>query len=245
MPDKRLPRDGKKRRKQAKASGPTSDIRFARHPLFGNIPLVHHSTVGLGGKQYEWWQHDPNYEPPLPPGAVRGDVRKQVFCPAHHDPKYFYVDEDRQCIQCGKDFIFHAKEQKYWYEALKFNFSSIPIRCLQCRRERRSEHALREQIARAKADVRAKNPAGHIALARAIVEYHERTKQGNLNEAIAASRKAAALWPNSSEPYLWEGIAQALSGRRDKAQISLKTFLFKTPNAPLALRNKAHNYLKH
>ena len=141
MPGKRLPRDGKKRRKPQKGSI-ESKTRYARDPLFGNIPLIHHSNLGLDGKTYEWWQHDPDYEPPMPPNAVRGDVKKQNFCPAHHNPKYFYIDEDHECIQCGKHFIFNAKEQKYWYETLKFNFSSIPIRCLQCRRERRSEHAL-------------------------------------------------------------------------------------------------------
>jgi len=80
-----------------------------------------------------------------------------VFCTAHHDPKYFYVDETRKCIQCGSEFTFRAAEQKYWYETLKFNFSSVPVRCVQCRRQRRSEHALREQIAQAKSE-RAKFP---------------------------------------------------------------------------------------
>src|SRR4030095_14215073 len=115
------------------------------------------------GKVYEWWQYDPEYEPPLPRGAVRGNVFKQVFCPAHHTPKYFYVDEEQQCIQCGNSFVFNGTEQKYWYDTLKFNFSSIPIRCISCRRERRSEHALREQIARAKAEVGSKDHAPYLA----------------------------------------------------------------------------------
>lgn len=243
MPEKRFPRDGKQRRKPRRASS-QSEPRYARDPLFGNLPLIHHSNIGINGKTYEWWQYDPDFQPPLPQGAVRGDVRKQNYCPAHHTPKYFYVDEDRQCIQCGRDFIFQAQEQKYWYETLKFNFSSIPIRCLHCRRERRSDHALREQIARAKAEVRKMNPAGYIALARAIVEYHERTQQGNLDEAIAASRKAATLWPDSYEPNLWEGIAHALAGRRQKARSTLKTFLSTSTNVPLALRKKAEKYVE-
>lgn len=87
------------------------------------------------------------------------------------------------------------------------------------------------------------NPAGYIALARAIVEYHERTQQGNLDEAVAASRKAAALWPDSSEPSLWEGIAQARAGRPQKARAALRNFLSATAKVPLALRNKAEQYL--
>lgn len=243
MPEKRIPKDRRKK-KRKQHTNDESGSRFFRHARFGNIPLIHHSQVGSDGKLYEWWQYDPNYQPSMPRGAVRGDVRKQMYCAAHHLPKYFYVDEDRECIQCGRRFTFHAKEQKYWYETLKFNFSSIPIRCVECRRQRRSEQALREQIARAKAEVRKMNPAGYIALARAVVEYHERTGHGNLNEAIAAARKAAALWPTSSEPQLWEGVAHALAGRRQKAQTILNSFLSKSGSEPVALRTKAERYLK-
>jgi hypothetical protein len=160
---------------------------------------------------------------------VAGDVGKQVFCAAHHVPKYFYVDESRKCIQCGQMFVFRAAEQ-YWYETLKFNFSSLPVRCAACRRLRRSEHALREQIAAAKADVRQRpaDPAGHLSLARAIVHYHERTRQGDLDVAVAAARKAAALWPEAKEPSLWEGVAHARAGRLAKARRSLEQFLAST-----------------
>jgi hypothetical protein len=240
--EKRIPRERKKKKQKLQRS--ESESRFVRDPRFGNIPLIHHSNVGRDGKVYEWWQYDPDYQPPMPRSAVRGDVRKQAFCSACHLPKYFYLDEDRDCIQCGKRFTFRAEEQKYWYETLKFNFSSIPIRCVDCRRQRRSEHALREQIARAKAEVREMNPAGHLALARAIVEYYERTQQGNLDEAIAAARKAAALWPASSEPLLWAGIAHALAGRRQKAQTIISSFLSESPGGPAALRTKAEKYLK-
>ena len=236
------PRDGKKNRKSKarESRGP----KPAAHPLYGMIPFIHHKAVGQGGKVYEWWQPDPDYQPLLPRGAIRGDVKKQNYCAAHHTPKYFYLDESHTCIQCGNDFAFRAEEQKYWYETLKFNFSSIPIRCPQCRRARRSEHALREQIARAKADIRAKNPAGHIALARAIVEYHERTEHGDLSEAIGAARKAAELWPESVEPSLWEGIAHALSGRHDKARVTLTSFLSQARKVPGAWRTKAEKYLQ-
>ena len=242
MSSKRFPNDGKKRRKreQRTSAGPKPVL----HPLFGHIPFVRRQTIAADGKVYEWWQHDPDYQPLMPRGAIRGDVNKQIYCTAHHVPKYFYVDEERSCLQCGKKFVFRASEQKYWYETLKFNFSSVPVRCLQCRRERRSEHALREQIARAKADVRNNNPAGHIALARAIVEYHERTQQGDLDEAIAAARKAQALWPESVEPGLWEGIAHALAGRTKKARATLTSFISQSGKASVALKNKAEKYLQ-
>lgn len=243
MTDKRIPKDHKKKRRKSESVvvvGP----KPSRHPLFGSIPFVLRQMRDVAGKVYEWWQYDPHFRPSMPPGAVRGNVSKQVYCTAHHVPKYYYVDEEHTCIQCGKDFVFQAREQKFWYETLKFNFSSIPIRCVKCRRERRSEHALREQIGRARADVRMNNPAGYIALARAIVELHERTKHGDLNEAIAAARKAKVLWPDSIESSLWEGIAQALAGRNQKAKAALKSFVSHSTSTPIVLRNKAERYLQ-
>lgn len=201
--------------------------RLAQHPVYGKVRLVRETSTGPDGNVYEWWSYDPTYEPPLPAAAVRGDVSKQLFCSAHHVPKYFYVDENRQCLQCGRTFTFKAREQKYWYETLKFNFRSVPIRCVTCRQRRRSEHALREQIALAKRATSQSrtDPAAHLALARAIVEYHERTNEGGLDDAIAAARRAASLWPEAAEPALWEGLAHSMAGRPAKARNCLDRFL--------------------
>ncbi len=181
----------------------------------------------------------------LPLGAVPGDVSKQVFCPAHHEPKYFYLNEKRSCIQCGKAFVFRAAEQKFWYETLKFNFESIPIRCPRCRKLRRSERSLREQIGRARRDAKMhpNDPAPQLALSRALVEFHERTGQGRLPDAIAAARRAARLWPQSSEPLLWEGLAHAQSGRKNKALDCLKRFLAAPGNSHGSLLRIARDYL--
>ena len=201
--------------------------RVERHPLYGDIPLIRETLVARDGSVHESWRYDPTFKPKPPKGGVAGDVARQVFCSAHHVPKYFYVDEARKCIQCGQTFVFKAGEQKYWYETRKFNFGSVPVRCPACRRLRRSEHALREQIAAAKADVRRRptDPTAYLSLARSIVQYHERTQQGDLNVAIAAARKAAELWPDTSEPALWEGVAHARAGRPAKARTSLERFL--------------------
>lgn len=228
MTDTRYPRDrrGEPRRRRL-ARSPQPEQRFVRDRLYGDIPLVSVSTPGPGGKVHQWWYYDPDYTPPLPRGAVRGNVRNQVFCSACHVPKYFYVDEERKCVQCGENFTFRAAEQKYWYENLKFHFSSVPVRCLRCRRLRRSQHALREQIARARAHVReaGSDPAAHLALARALVEYHARTNQGDLTAAIASARRARRLWPEAPEPLYWEGMAQARARHSAKARESLLAFL--------------------
>jgi len=77
--------------------------RLAQHPVYGKVRLVRETSTGPDGNVYEWWSYDPTYEPPLPAAAVRGDVSKQLFCSAHHVPKYFYVDENRQ--------VFNAVER--------------------------------------------------------------------------------------------------------------------------------------
>jgi len=218
--------------------------RWARHELYGDVPLIRHSSVASNGKTYELWRYDPSFVPELPPGAVAGDVSKQVFY-EWYVPKYFYVNEARHCVQCGEQFTFTAKEQKYWYEVRKFNFRSIPIRCSKCRRLRRSEHALRQEIAHGRRAIEESpdDPSTHQALARAIVEYHERTGAGHLDDALAAARKARTLWPESPEPDLWEGIAQARAGRRKRAHECLSRFVKRARGRFSHFESKARPYL--
>jgi putative zinc ribbon protein len=201
-------REPRKRRREA-----GTDQRWIDHRLYGRVPLVLR-TYEYRGKRYEAWHCDPAFKPKRPRGAVEGDVTMQVFC-EHHVPKYFYVDEQRHCVQCGEEFTFSGREQKYWYEARKFHFQSVPVRCPACRRQRRSEHALREQVAIARRAVETdpRDGAAQLALAQALVELHERTGTGRLDQAIAAARKAARLWPRA--PGAADLEARARARRRD------------------------------
>jgi hypothetical protein len=197
------------------------------HELYGDIPLIQKQYKGSDGRQYELMEYDPDYSPPLPPGAVRGDVRRQEFCPACHVPRYFYLDQDKACVQCGNDFIFSAKEQKYWYETLKFNFNSIAIRCPRCRKARRTESGLRAQIAAAREALQSspEDPTHLLALAESITRYHQLTGEGDLNAAISAARKAHKVWPGASEPLFWEAVCHQEAHRRDKAAKLFREFV--------------------
>ncbi len=200
------------------------------HSLYGAIPLIRVQGVDQAGNPYEYNDYDPDFQPQLPPGAVRGDVRKQEFCRMCHMPKYFYVDQEKVCVQCGSLFIFSGAEQKHWYEVLKFHFDSVAIRCVSCRKKRRSDRALRQQLAAAKAALREKpdDVTSLLSVAESIVRYHQRTGQGNLNEAVAAARKATKIdpsWRGISDALFWEGWCHALAGRIEKTQHLFNQFI--------------------
>jgi len=221
-----------KRRKRAKRAESEELIRTVHDPLFGDIPLVPFTSTDANGREYQGFRYDPDYAPPLPKGAVRGDIRKQDFCSMCHMPRYFFVDIERVCVQCGERFVFSAREQKHWYETLKFHFDSTATRCLDCRRSRRSDRAVNQELVDAKntARKRPEDPAAQLALAEAIVRYFQRRKAGRLEEAIAASRKARRLLKGHpvrevAATLFWEGMSQALAGKSAKARELLEQFV--------------------
>jgi hypothetical protein len=214
-----------------------------RHPLFGDIPLLAVERLLPDGRTWKGWRHDPDYAPPLPRGAVRGDVRRQHFCPMCHVPRYFYLDQEKRCVQCGESFVFGALEQKFWYESLHFHFDSTAIRCGECRRRRRSVRALNERLARVRAALvdRPDDPALLLELAEAIVSLHERAGRGPLDDAVSAARRSRRLWPEAREALFWEGAAHAAAGRVGRASALLMEYL-ERPGDP-ALRRRARSYL--
>lgn len=226
-PPRRGARSGRKHSKRKAA--PKKAARVEKHPLYGEIPLVTVTYKDWQGRESSYVDYDRSWRPPVPHGAVAGNVQEQEFCPIRQVPKYFYVDEEKRCAQCGEDFVFSGKEQKFWYESLKFPFDSVAIRCPRCRRLRRSERALRQQIAAALACLEEKpDDVSHLlALAESTVRYHRLTGEGNLDRALAAARRSAKAWPESREPLFWEAACQAEAGRRAKAEELFARFLEK------------------
>jgi len=205
----------------------SNDVRLVSTSEYGEVRMLRRTGKSAAGQELSYWEYDPDFEPKLPKGAIRGDVRKQVFCPMCWDPKYYYVDIDKTCVQCGKEFIFSAKEQKYWYETLKFHFASEAIRCVACRRQRRSDRAIQEQLSRATALLRErpKDSVALVGLAEATVRYHERLGSGDLNKAISACRKAQKLSPVLVEAVFWEAMCQERAGRASKAKSLYERFV--------------------
>lgn len=63
--------------------------------------------------------------------AVEADLDRQVFSPV---PVLYYFDLKRECVGCGRRFLFFAEEQKHWYETLGFVLDADCVRCVDCRK---------------------------------------------------------------------------------------------------------------
>jgi hypothetical protein len=74
--------------------------------------------------------------------AQRANVKKQNYtvCPRH-----WYVNATFGCKNCGKEFVFSAIEQRFWYEDRNFWIDSTPKRCVTCRKTDRTKIALKKQ----------------------------------------------------------------------------------------------------
>lgn len=194
-----------------------------RHPLFGGIPLL--AGPGASGKPGPAFTYDPDYRPALPAGAVRGEPRRQLFC--CEVPRYFYVDADRICRDCGAPFVFSAREQKHWYETLGLRLDANAVRCLPCRRAFRRDKG----IARALADASRAlteaplHPPAVLAYARAAVAHAERFGHAPLDGAIAALRALRRHAPSAVAAIYLEGRCAEAAGRPSRAAASYEKFL--------------------
>ena len=92
---KRPSRSGKKKPKARQSQAASSEKRAAR-TRFGNVPLIPRRIELSEGRSYVHYEYDPSFQPKLPDGAVRGDIRKQLYCPLCHVPYYYYVDEEQE-----------------------------------------------------------------------------------------------------------------------------------------------------
>jgi len=202
-------------------AAPRPQRRTLRHALFGEVPIV---TGTAAGDPSRPWAFDPDYRPPLPAGAVRGDPRKQLFC--CDVPRYFYVDLERTCRSCGAPFVFSAREQRHWYETLGFRLDSSAVRCPRCRRAFRRDRGLSRALtdaSRALAEGPLHPPAV-LGYARAAVAYAARHGHAPLDAAIAALRALRKAVPAAAEALYWEGRCQEAAGRPARAAEAWERF---------------------
>jgi hypothetical protein len=200
------------------------------------VPIV--PGPGADGGPGRIWVYDPDYRPTLPPGAVRGDPRRQLFC--CDVPRYFYVDLPRTCRDCGADFVFSAREQRHWYETLGFRLDARAVRCLPCRRAFRRDRGLSRALADASRALAEGplHPPAVLAYARAVVAHAERFGHAPLDAALGALRALRKAVPAAGEAFFWEGRCHEAAGRAGRAAEAFRRSLA-VPGVPAPLRRDA------
>ncbi len=120
---------------------PNAHDKTVPHPRYGVFPILSddHEAVAIARKRWgeRYWG-----KTVFPESAILADPEKQNYSVI---PRVLYVDMKKTCRDCGRSFIFFAKEQKYWYEKLKFTIDADCVRCPECRR---SERTLRRRFDR-------------------------------------------------------------------------------------------------
>lgn len=70
-----------------------------------------------------------------PPGAVAADQARLDHINTYGDLPEFYVDYPFTCRDCGKEQVWSAFRQKWYYEEAKGHIWSVAVRCRECRRK--------------------------------------------------------------------------------------------------------------
>lgn len=76
--------------------------------------------------------------------AIVPDYTKQNY--GYGGPILMYIEKDLNCETCRKEFTFSAKEQKFWYEDLHFNYCAFPKNCAPCRKKIREPRILNTKL---------------------------------------------------------------------------------------------------
>ncbi len=74
----------------------------------------------------------------VPSGAIPANLDEQAPNNSY-GPPYYYEDTPFTCIDCGREQIWTAEQQQWWYEVAKGNVNSRAVRCRPCRGERRAK----------------------------------------------------------------------------------------------------------
>lgn len=83
-------------------------------------------------------------EPAGAPASARVPVRREALAPynSYGEPLFVsrghYEDRPFRCRDCGKEQVWTAAQQQWWYETLQGYVYSCAIRCRACRLVRRS-----------------------------------------------------------------------------------------------------------
>jgi hypothetical protein len=78
----------------------------------------------------------PKYVQQRHPSALPADHSKLNHINTYGFLPEFYIDKPFQCRDCGKEEIWKAADQKWYYEQAKGHIDATAIRCHDCRKAR-------------------------------------------------------------------------------------------------------------
>jgi hypothetical protein len=82
----------------------------------------------------------------VPMGALPADQGKLAHDGTYGPRPRFYVDEPFTCVDCGREEVWTAADQKWWYEEAKGKIATRANRCLACRRKRRLKRSQERRV---------------------------------------------------------------------------------------------------
>ncbi|KAB2843147.1 MAG: hypothetical protein F9K47_07635 [Burkholderiales bacterium] len=103
------------------------------HPRYGSAPIASGLKIPEDEIRRGLWRH--GRDELFPETVLRANTDKQNFAVF---PRQYYVDVLRTCRTCHRPFIFFAREQRYWFETLRFFVDADCVLCPVCRRDSRT-----------------------------------------------------------------------------------------------------------
>jgi len=73
----------------------------------------------------------------IPAGVIAANTAQQA--PACFGKRYYYKALAFTCADCGKDEVWTAEEQQWYFEVIKAHPASTAKHCRECRQKRRAE----------------------------------------------------------------------------------------------------------
>jgi hypothetical protein len=71
------------------------------------------------------------------PAALRADPAKLEHINTYGQLPEYYIDRPFRCRDCGKEEIWKAADQKWYYEEAKAHMDATAVRCHACRQARK------------------------------------------------------------------------------------------------------------
>jgi Probable zinc-ribbon domain len=105
------------------------------HPRYGDTTIP--SDSGLSEKEVRASFYGYLRATLFPASAIPANIERQNYSTM---PRGCYVDLLKTCVDCDRDFIFFALEQRHWYEVLRFYVDADCIRCPGCRKSNQQLH---------------------------------------------------------------------------------------------------------